>query len=194
MSAAAAGFCFLFTIPFAWVRSRHPGPGGGALGAMAILPWPLTGTVVGLALAATLAVVAPLGGRVAVMAAFWILPLAYFLRCLPVISLAANSTMHSVTPNLRHASISLGETAGRTLRRVTLPMVVPGVAAIALFAFLFTLAELATSIIIYSHRLRPISIELLHRFEIGDFGAAAALGVVITMMLGGGVYFVRRFG
>jgi iron(III) transport system permease protein len=69
------------------------------------------------------------------------------------------------------------------MRRIAAPLVLPGLAAGGLLAFVGALGEFVSSILLYTYRSRPISIEILSQLRSFDFGAAAALGVVLAALM-----------
>jgi iron(III) transport system permease protein len=71
----------------------------------------------------------------------------------------------------------------RTMRRVALPLVLPGLAAGTLLAFVTALGEFVASIVLYTHRTRPISVEILSQLRAYDFGAAAAYAVLLIVLM-----------
>jgi iron(III) transport system permease protein len=114
---------------------------------------------------------------------FWILPLAYFIRNTPLVAQAAIASFRQFDPALEEAAHSLGAGWFTTMRRVALPLVLPGVAAGAMLAFVAALGEFVASILLYTPRSRPISMEILGQLRAFDFGAAAALGVVLAVLM-----------
>jgi len=67
---------------------------------------------------------------------------------------------------------------------VALPLILPGLAAGALLAFVTALGEFVASILLYTHRTRPIAIEILAQLRAFDFGAAAAYAVLLIVVIG----------
>jgi iron(III) transport system permease protein len=149
------------------------------------LPWALPGTVLAMALATTFSTTSPLTGRFLLIGTAWILPLAYFIRNIPLVTRAALTSFQQFDPALEEASASLGAGWLRTARRVTLPLVLPGIAAGAMLAFVTALGEFVSSILLYTHRTRPISIEILSQLRGFDFGTAAAYAVLLIVLMAG---------
>jgi iron(III) transport system permease protein len=148
-----------------------------------ILPWALPGTVLAIALATTFSTNQPWAGRFLLVGTFWILPIAYFVRNVPLVTRAALASFRQFDPALEEAAASLGARWATTARRVTLPLVLPGLAAGTLLAFVTALGEFVASILLYTHRTRPISIEILSQLRAFDFGAAAAYGFVLIVLM-----------
>ena len=174
----------VFAYAAAWLLSRKRVRGRGWIGALIALPWALPGTVLAIALASTFSVHRPLAGRFVLVGTFAILPLAYFIRNVPLVTRAALASFRQLDPSLEEAAASLGASRWTTARRVVLPRVLPGLAAGALLAFVTALGEFVASILLYTHRTRPISVEMLSRLRGFDFGGAAAYGVILIVLVG----------
>jgi iron(III) transport system permease protein len=179
--ATAANLVFCFFAAYLVVRGRFRGKGGLLL--LTMLPWALPGTVVAMALATTFSANEPWFGRLVLVGTFWILPLAYFIRNIPLVAQAAIASFRQYDPALEEAAHSLGARTLTTMRRVAAPLVLPGLAAGGLLAFVGALGEFVSSILLYTYRSRPISIEILSQLRSFDFGAAAALGVVLAALM-----------
>ncbi|MFW6202207.1 MAG: ABC transporter permease, partial [Gemmatimonadota bacterium] len=167
----------------AYLIVRRRFRGRGLLGALTILPWALPGTVLAIALATTFSIDSAWTGRFVLVGTAAILPLAYFIRNIPLVTRAAIASFRQFDPALEEAAASLGARWTTTLRRVTLPLVLPGLAAGALLAFVTALGEFVASILLYTHSTRPISIEILSQLRAFDFGAAAAYSVLLILLM-----------
>jgi iron(III) transport system permease protein len=150
-----------------------------------VLPWALPGTVIAIGLATTFSVDRPTAARFILVGSFWLLPLAYFIRNTPLVAQAAIASFRQFDPALEEAARSLGAGWFTMMRRVALPLVLPGLAAGGMLAFVSALGEFVASILLYTPRSRPISIEILAQLRAFDFGAAAALGVVLAVLMVG---------
>ena len=192
MATVATVANVLFAVAAGWLLSRRRLAGRRLLDALVVLPWALPGTVLAIALATTFSVHQPLAGRWVWVGSFAILPLAYFIRNVPLVTRAALASFRQMDPALEEAAASLGAGRARTLVRVTLPLVLPGLAAGALLAFVTALGEFVASILLYTHRTRPISVEMLAQLRGFDFGGAAAYGVLLIVLVG--ITFVAGYG
>ncbi len=179
--ATLANVAFAFAAGYLLARTRIRGR--ALVGALVALPWALPGTVLAIALASTFSVNRPLEGRVLLVGTFAILPLAYFIRNIPLVTRAALASFRQLDPALEEAAASLGASRATTLRRVVLPLVLPGLAAGAMLAFVTALGEFVASILLYTHSTRPISIEMLSQLRAFDFGGAAAYGVLLIAIV-----------
>ena len=179
--ATAANLVFCFVAAYLVVRRSFRGRAW--LAVLLVLPWALPGTVIAIGLATTFSANQPWAGRFVLVGTFWILPLAYFIRNIPLVAQAAISAFRRFDPTLEEAAASLGAGWMTTMRRVALPLVTPGLAAGGLLAFVTALGEFVASIILYTPHSRPISIEILAQLRAFDFGGAAALGVVLALLM-----------
>ena len=155
---------------------------GGTLQTLIASPWAIPGTVFAVSLATAFSVNAPLAGRVILVGTPWILPLAYLVRSLPLTGRSAIAGLSQLDPSMEEAAASLGARRWRTLRRVTIPLVRPALAAGAALAFITALGDFVTSIVLYTYDTRPISIEILSSLRLQDTGVAAVYGVLLMVV------------
>jgi iron(III) transport system permease protein len=178
--ATAAALAIAVFAGLVTVRRREPG--AGLVERLLGVPWLVPGTVFAVALATAFGVNQPLVGRIVLVGTIWILPLAYLIRNLPIASRAVLAGFRGLDPALDEASASLGASRWRTIRRVTLPLLRPAVAAGATLAFVTALGDFVTSIILYTYDTRPLSLEILASLRQGDVGVAAAYGVLLMLL------------
>jgi iron(III) transport system permease protein len=175
MSAAATAANIVWgLIATFWLRRRQ-----GSLRRFAdvliILPWALPGTVVALAMVESFSTA--LAGTVI------LLPLIYFIRNLPLVVRAIDASFAQIDPSVEEAASVLGATSLYAIRRVILPLVLPGVMAGSVLAFITALGEFVSSIVAYVYLNRPISIEILSQFRQFNLGTASAYGVLLILLI-----------
>ena len=173
----------VFALLAGYLLARGKSRGRGVVEALVILPWALPGTVLALALASTFSVSEPLTGRFVLVGTSVILPLAYFIRNIPLVTRGTMASFAQIDRSLEEAAATLGASWFTTARRVVLPLVLPGLAAGALLAFVTALGEFVASILLYTHRTRPISIEILSQLRAFNFGAASAYAVLLIIFM-----------
>lgn len=176
----------------AYLLARNRFRGSRLLDLLVTLPWALPGTVLAIALATTFSADQPWAGRFVLVGTGLILPLAYFIRNIPLVTRAALTSFRQFDPALEEAAASLGASWARRMRRVVLPLVLPGLAAGALLAFVTALGEFVASILLYTHRTRPISVEILSQLRAFDFGGAAAYAVLLILLMALAFYIGER--
>ena len=181
MSAVSTAIAVVLALVAGWLVVRRRVALRRAIEALLALPWALPGTVFAIALAMTFSVHAPPLRWVLVGTAA-ILPLAYLVRALPLTGRALLAGYRQLDPALEEAAASLGAGRWRTLARVTLPQLRPGLAAGASLAFVAALGDIVASIVLYTYETRPISIEILSSLRLSETGVAAAFGVVLMVV------------
>jgi len=167
-----------------WLRPRT-----GAIrrfaDALIILPWALPGTVVALSMVESFS--GFLTGTVA------LLPFVYFIRNVPMVVRSIEASFAQVDPSIEEAAASLGAAPVYTIRRVVLPLVLPGAVAGSLLAFITALGEFVSSIMVWVYANRPISIEILSQLRQFNFGSASAYGVLLIFLIAASLLAGERF-
>lgn len=126
------------------------------------------------------------------------LVIAHVTLGLPLIVVTVLAADRGIDPWLEPASRTLGASFGRTLWKVTLPLIAPGVAAGAVFAFLTSWDDIVNAVFLGTARVRPFPLKLWNemQFALSPIVAAAAvlmsaisLGLVTVLAV---TYALRR--
>src|SRR5882724_371601 len=185
MSAIAAGAALVWSFSVAGLLARKGSRKWKRLLSWLILvPWALPGTVVAVALAEAYGRPSPLLGSFILVGTFWILPVVYFLRFMPLVVRAVQASMEQIDAALEEAASSLGARWWQRFTRITLPLVWPGAIAGTLLAFVIALGEYVASVLVFVPTNRPISIAIASELRDFNLGTAAAYGVVLMLMIG----------
>ena len=182
MASAATLASVVLAVAAGQLAVRRRVRAGRVIEGLVALPWAVPGTVFAIALATAFGVHAPWAGRVVLVGTLWILPLAYLVRNLPITARAVLAGFRGLDPAHEEAAASLGASRWRTLHRVTLPLLRPAIAAGAALAFATALGDFVTSVLLYTYRTRPISMEILGSLRQADVGVAAAYGVALMLV------------
>jgi iron(III) transport system permease protein len=153
------------------------------LSLLVLVPWALPGTVVAVSVAEAYGGPSLLLGSFVLVGTFWILPVVYFLRFMPLVVRSLQASMEQLDPTLEEAAGSLGARAWQRFMRVTLPLVWPGALAGTLLAFVIALGEYVASVLVFVPENRPISIAIASELRDFNLGAAAAYGVVLIVII-----------
>ena len=153
------------------------------LSLLVLVPWALPGTVVAVSVAEAYSGLSSLPGSLMLVGTFWILPVVYFLRFMPLVVRALQASMEQLDPALDEAAGSLGARTWQRFTRVTLPLVWPGAVAGTLLAFVIALGEYVASVLVFVPANRPISIAIASELRDFNLGAAAAYGVVLILII-----------
>jgi iron(III) transport system permease protein len=182
MAAVSTAVAVVLALVGGWLVVRRRVALRRVIEGLLALPWALPGTVFAIALAITFSVQAPLQLRFVLVGTAVILPLAYLVRALPLTGRGILASYRQLDPALEEAAASLGAGRWRTLTRVTLPQLRPGLAAGASLAFVAALGDIVASIVLYTYETRPVSIEILSSLRLSETGVAAAFGVVLMLV------------
>ncbi|HEY2974133.1 MAG TPA: iron ABC transporter permease [Pyrinomonadaceae bacterium] len=184
MSAIAAGAALVWSFCVSGLLARKGARHWKRLLSWLILvPWALPGTVVAVSLAEAYGKPSPLLGSFILVGTFWILPVVYFLRFMPLVVRAVQASMEQIDAALEEAASSLGARWWQRFTRITLPLVWPGAIAGTLLAFVIALGEYVASVLVFVPTNRPISIAIASELRDFNLGTAAAYGVVLMLMI-----------
>jgi iron(III) transport system permease protein len=186
--AAVAALLWSFAIVMLLRRGKNTGTFFGEgwrrlLSLLVLIPWALPGTVVAVSVAEAYGGPSLLLGSFVLVGTFWILPVVYFLRFMPLVVRALQASMEQLDPTLEEAAGSLGARVWQRFMRVTLPLVWPGALAGTLLAFVIALGEYVASVLVFVPENRPISIAIASELRDFNLGAAAAYGVVLIVII-----------
>lgn len=100
--------------------------------------------------------------------------------CLPYVVRCVNASIASFDPQLESASMSLGASPAQTFRRVTLPLIKPGIIAGAVFAAVTSLGEVSISLFLSSPKAMPVSVRVFNYIEQTFDPAVTAVSVIFV--------------
>ncbi|HYG79517.1 MAG TPA: iron ABC transporter permease [Pyrinomonadaceae bacterium] len=183
MAGIAALFALVWSFVVAAVVTKMRRRLRRLLSLLVLLPWALPGTVVAISIAEAYGRENLLTGSFILVGTFWILPVIYFLRFMPIVVRAVQASVEQKDASLEEAAGSLGANAWARFRRVRLPLVWPGAVAGTLLAFVIALGEYVASVLVFVPTNQPISIRIASEMRDFNLGAAAAYGVVLILMV-----------
>ena len=122
-----------------------------------------------------------------------IIILAYFIRRLPYSVRSAASILKQIDPALEEAGINLGAAPGRTFRKVTLPLMVPGILSGAIMSWVTAINEVSSSILLYVGRTMTMPIRIYLSVLDGYFGPASAMSTILLAVTGVSLFILNRF-
>jgi molybdate transport system permease protein len=189
VSFSATAIAVVLGVPLAWVLARTSFPGRSAVRAIVVLPLVLPPVVAGVGLLAALGrrgfagralglfgVSLPFTTAAAVVAAAFV--------SLPLLVLAVEAGFRSLDPRIERAALAMGASPLYVLRRVTVPLLLPQLAAGVVLAWARALGEFGATIT-FAGNLRGVTQTLpLAVFEQGqtDPGAAIVVSLLLVAM------------
>lgn len=168
----------IFGVAAAYAMVRLNFKGKTMLDILIMVPWALPGTVVAVNLIAAFSTENIFAFNQVLIGTFWILPLAYFIRHLPLIFRSTSASLVQLDQSIEEASRSLGANWWYTFRRIVIPLTFTGILAGTLLALVQSLGEFVASILIYSTSTIPLSVAIFQKLYAFKFGTACAYGVL----------------
>jgi molybdate transport system permease protein len=151
VSLAAAALSLILGAPVAWVLARSNLPARSVLRAIVILPLVLPPVVGGVGLLAALGRSGVVGrwlDNIGLQLTFtiWGAIVATTFVSIPLVILAVEAGLRSLDPRFEEAASAMGASRGYVLRRVTLPLLRPQLAAGLVLAWARALGEFGATI------------------------------------------------
>ncbi|WP_051426686.1 ABC transporter permease [Jiangella gansuensis] len=186
ISAVATAGIIIVGVLIAYAVRRLRFVGRSLLDIGVMLAWALPGTVVAINLIAAFSTGNVFSFGQVLVATFWIMPLAYFVRFLPMVFRSTSAALAQTDPALEEAARNLGASWPRAFLTVTVRLVLPGVMAGALLAFVHGVGEFVASVLIYTSQTEPISVAInnsMYRFEVGTAAAYGMLQIALIFVV-----------
>ncbi len=178
MAFVASFGCFAFGIITSYALVKRKFIGKNLLDILVMIPWALPATVVGMNLILAFNKPTPFSFGQTLVGTFWILPLAYFVRFIPLVVRSTSAVLEQLDDSIEEAAQNLGAKWFYTFRKIVLPIIMPGVLSGTLLAFVQAVGEFPTSVLLYTLSNRPISIEIMNQLRMFNLGQAAAYGMI----------------
>jgi len=122
--------------------------------------------------------------------------IGHAVLALPIAVIILSATMQGVDQRLEDAAMSLGASRQTAFRRITLPLIAPGIASASIFAFLSSFDELLVGIFLGSQgsQTLPVRIWSSVTFQLDpSIAAVSALLVIVSVLaLLAANFFTRR--
>ncbi len=176
MSALAAAVTLAVALPAGYLIGRRR-PGARFVGLLSMLPWALPGTVVAMSL-----ITAFNDPWLPLYNTIWMLPLAYIVRGLPMLTRMAAASIEPFDASLWEAGRTLGASPAYCLRRIVLPQIAPALAAATALVFVTSLGEFVASILLYLPANIPIAVQINMEWR-GNVGIAFAYAVLLMTLV-----------
>jgi putative spermidine/putrescine transport system permease protein len=123
------------------------------------------------------------------------LVLAHTALAIPFVMVTVGASLRTIDPTLERAAANLGASPVRTFMKVTLPLMLPGVAMGALFAFITSLDEVVVAIFLTSPTVMTLPVQIfatLQNFLDPTVAAISAMLFLVTVLVLVGAGASRR--
>ncbi|MCC7485837.1 MAG: iron ABC transporter permease [Burkholderiales bacterium] len=185
LAFAGASIAIALAIPVSYMIHRTRGYGSRVLDFLCVVPIGFPGIVLAMGVLITYI-------KTPIYATLWILLLGYITRFFPYGQRNIASVMLAVSEELDQSSRMAGASWFTTLKRVTLPLLKPGIFAGWVLLFIIFLRELSISIILYTTGTETLSVGVYYLSNFENEPLTAALSIAQTVILLACVIVFRR--
>jgi putative spermidine/putrescine transport system permease protein len=172
-------------LPAAYVIVRTRMPGRDALASLFTAPLLLPSIVLALAILIVFASLGLLGTFQGLLAGHLVVTLPYAIRVL-------TTALSNQSLACEEAASTLGAPPFTVFRRVTFPLIMPGIVATAALCFLVSFDEVVLSLFLSGPRLATLPVEMFHYVETKADPLIAAVSVLLVGITLGIVIVVDR--
>lgn len=152
-----------------------------------MLPFILPGIIVGVAI-----LVGFSSGFLVLSGTWLILVIGYFIRRMPYVFRSTTASLGQMDAAIEEASTIAGAPWSTTFRRVTLPLMLPGILAGAVISFSTLMGELSTTVMLYSARWKTITVAIMDYLFSATIGPAYALGAILIVLVLAAISLANR--
>ena len=178
LATLSATVAMVLTSLVAWIVYKSRLPGSWILDFLAFVPITIPGIVLGMAL-----ILLYVAFPIPIYGTIWVLLIAYVTRYIPYGMRAASGSIMQIHGELEEAASASGASWWETFRRVTLPLLRPGLVAGWIYICIVSFREFSTSVLLATGESRVLSILLFNMYEQGQVTVVAAIGVLMIATL-----------
>lgn len=178
-SAIATAVTLVFGLAASWVLLRSRVRGRLVLDFVLMLPFALPGTVIAFCLLRAFNEPTPQTLGNLLVGSVWMLPFAYFVRCIPLAVRPLVAAMRTADPSHEEAARTLGATPLTAFRRIMLPHLWPAIGASGLLVYVTCLGEFVVSIMVSVPSNTPMGVQVYRELQSVGVGGPAAYSVVL---------------
>ncbi len=181
LGVSAATLSAAIAVPAALAIARHRFPGRDALAAVLASPMMIPHVVLGVALLRFFSGFGLSGGFLGLVSAHVVVVTPYMLRLV-------GAGLTGLDPRIERAAESLGAGRFTVFRRVTLPLIAPGIAGGWVLAFVTSFDELTVSLFLASPSANPLPVQLFNYIDqmtdplVASVSAALILVTALVLM------------
>lgn len=185
IAGAATGIALIAGTAAAFALARFAFPGRAALLALFTAPLLVPAIILGLGLLLVFA-------RLGLLATYPGLILGHLLVAQPFVVRVVLTAVRGIPPPLEEAAATLGASPWRVFARVTLPLMIPGMLAAAILAFLASFDEVVISLFLVGPRLTTLPIAIYQTVQYQADPQISALSVLLVAITATLVVIVER--
>jgi iron(III) transport system permease protein len=185
LAISGASIAMVLALVVSYMIHRTKGYGARLLDFLCVVPIGFPGIVLAMGVLITYI-------KTPIYATLWILLLAYITRFFPYGQRNISSIMLAISEELDQSSRMAGASWFTTMRRITIPLLKPGIFAGWILLFVIFLRELSISIILYTTGTEVLSVGVYYLSNFEGEPATSALALAQTVVLLICLYVFRR--
>ena len=176
LAFTGATIAMILALVVSYMIHRTKGFGSRLLDFLCIIPIGFPGIVLAMGVLVTYI-------KTPIYATLWILLLGYITRFFPYGQRNISAVMLAISEELDQSSRMAGASWLTTLRRITIPLLKPGIFAGWVLLFIIFLRELSISIILYSSGSETLSVGVYYLANFENEALTSALSMAQTVVL-----------
>ncbi len=185
LAFVGATIAMMLSLVVSYMIHRTKGFGARLLDFLCVVPVGFPGIVLAMGVLVTYI-------KTPIYATLWIILLGYITRFFPYGQRNISSVMLAISEELDQSSRMAGASWFTTLRRITIPLLKPGIFAGWVLLFIIFLRELSISIILYTSGTETLSVGVYYLANYENETLTSALSMTQTVVLLICIYIFRR--
>lgn len=167
----------IVSVLVSYLSVRRANALNSSLDTMTMVPYVVPGLVIGIAFVVTFS-----SGPLKIAGTTAIMVLALMLRRLSYTVRSTSALLYQHSPSIEEAATSLGASKLKTLIRVVVPMLAPGILSGAILSWVTIITELSTTLFLYNNSTQTLALGIYATVIRGELGTAAALATILLAM------------
>jgi iron(III) transport system permease protein len=187
LGLTALALLVVVAVLVSYVSVRRPNFVNKVLDTLTMIPYVVPGLVIGISflLAFSSRPIMLVGTPV-------IMVLALMLRRLPYTIRSTSALLGQQSPSIEEAAQSLGASKLKTLIRVIVPTLAPGILSGAILSWVTIITELSTTLFLYSTKTQTMSLGIYATVVRGQLGTAGALSTILLLVTIGSLALLMK--
>ncbi len=179
MALLASILGLVIAVPCSYLLVKTRVPGRWLIELLVMMPWAMPASAIAINTINAFNTPNPFVFNAVLVGTFYLLPLGYFIRSVPLMVKTISISLHSFNETYLEAARSLGASRRQGHAGILLPMIFPGIVAGFLLMFIRSVGEYTISAFLYTPSNKPISIAVVNGIFEYNIGLAMAYGTLL---------------
>jgi len=124
---------------------------------------------------------------------FFMVVVAYFMLYLPMAQTTLRSSLEQISDNVEKVGQSLGRSHFYIFRTLTIPAMLPGIAAAFALVFLNLMKELTATLLLTPNDIKTLSIAVWEYTSDAQYAAATPYAIMLVLFSGIPVFLLKKY-